>query len=329
MKEEKFLITGAAGFVGFNLLQVLVDNGVQVRAMVRSGGRRLQKSFPGIEVVEADISMPETLPALLEGITGVYHIAALFRQQGFADEVFREVNAVGVKNLLDASIAAGVKRFIHCSTVGVLGHIDRPPANEQTPYNPSDIYQQTKMEGEKIALEYFRSGLIGGNVIRPGMVYGPGDMRTLKLFSMISKGTFFYVGKGEATVHFVDVRDLAKSFVLAMEREEVNGEVFIIAGDRPMPLKELVAIIASKCGVRKPWITLPVKPMQWAGDLCELLCTPFGIEPPLYRRRVDFFTKDRNFCSKKARRVLGFRSSKSVKEEVDDIIHWYRMNNYI
>ncbi len=97
----------------------------------------------------------------------------------------------------------GSSKTNNASTVGVLGHIEHPPADENTPYQPGDIYQQTKMEGELIALDYFRSGKISGNVIRPGMVYGPGDMRTLKLFSMISKGTFFYVGQGEATVHFV------------------------------------------------------------------------------------------------------------------------------
>jgi dihydroflavonol-4-reductase len=329
MIEERYLVTGAAGFVGSNLVRLLAEQGVLVRAMVRPGGQKLDADYEGVEVVEGDFSDPDILPPLLEGITGVYHIAALFRQQGFPEDVFRRINADGVKILLDACVKAGIKRFIHCSTVGVLGHIEHPPADENTPYQPGDIYQQTKMEGELIALDYFRSGKITGNVIRPGMVYGPGDMRTLKLFSMISKGTFFYVGQGEATVHFVDVRDLARSFILAMEKTEVNGEVFIIAGDTVMPLKDLAKIIAEKCNVRKPWIKLPVKPMQWAGGLCEIICAPFGIEPPLYRRRVDFFTKDRSFNTDKAKRLLGFKSKLSVSEEVDDIIEWYKENNFI
>ncbi len=329
MTQERYLVTGAAGFVGSNLVRVLSSKGVLVRAMVRPGGQKFTENLPGVEVVEADFCDAGTLPALLEGITGVYHIAALFRQQGFPEEVFRKVNAEGVKVLLDACIDAGIKRFIHCSTVGVLGHIKHPPGHENTPYSPGDTYQQTKMEGEFIALDYFRSGKIGGNVIRPGMVYGPGDMRTLKLFSMVAKGRFFYVGKGEATVHFVDVRDLARSFVLAMEHTEVNGEVFIIAGDTVMPLKDLAKMIADRCNVRQPWIKLPVKPMQWAGSLCEMLCAPFGIEPPLYRRRVDFFTKDRSFNTEKAKRLLGFESQQSVKGEVEDIIDWYRLNNYL
>lgn len=329
MTQERYLVTGAAGFVGSNLVRVLSEQGILVRAMVRPGGQKLSDNLPGVEVVEADFCDPKVLPEVLDGISGVYHIAALFRQQGFSEDVFRRINAEGVKTLIDACIVAGIKRFIHCSTVGVLGHIENPPADENTPYQPGDIYQQTKMEGELIALDYFRTGKIGGNVIRPGMVYGPGDMRTLKLFSMVAKRRFFYVGKGEATVHFVDVRDLARSFVLAMEHTEVNGEVFIIAGDTVMPLRELAKMIAERCGVGEPWIKLPVKPMQWAGSLCEALCAPFGIEPPLYRRRVDFFTKDRSFNIAKAKKMLGFESKQDVGGEVDDIIAWYRKNKYL
>lgn len=328
MIEERYLVTGAAGYVGSNLVRLLSSKGVQVRAMVRPGGQKLNMNLPGVEVVEADISDPQSLPPILEGVKGVYHIAALFRQQKFPDDVFRKVNAEGVRNMLDASIAAGVKRFVHCSTVGVLGDVSDPPANEDTPYNPGDIYQQTKMEGELIALEYFKEGKIGGNIIRPGMVYGPGDMRTLKFFRMIAKRTFFYVGEGRATVHFVDVRDLARSFVLAMEHEDVNGEIFIIAGDTPLPLRDLAKIVAQKCNVGAPWLKLPIKPMQWAGDICEFLCAPFGLEPPLYRRRVDFFTKDRHFNTMKATNMLGFKAAQPIHAEVDDILKWYRKEKY-
>lgn len=329
MKEKIYLVTGAAGYVGENLVRLLSKQGVKVRAMVRPGGQKLPANLPGVEIIEADISDPSSLAPAVEGVTGVYHIAALFRQQGLPDDVFRNVNAGGVKNMLDASVSAGVKRFVHCSTVGVLGHVSKPPADEKTSYNPGDIYQQTKMEGELIALDYFRRNVIGGNVIRPGMVYGPGDMRTLKLFRMVAKGKFFYVGQGKATVHFVDVRDLARSFVLAMNHTEVNGEVFIIAGDTPLPLCDFVKLIADKCNVGQPWLKMPVNLMHFLGDVCEFVCSPLGIEPPLYRRRVDFFTKDRHFCTEKAKKMLGFRASQPLVGELDDTLNWYRKEKYI
>lgn len=328
MKDEIYLVTGAAGYVGENLVKLLSKQGVRVRAMVRPGGQKLCPNLPGVEIVEADISNPSSLAPVVEGVTGVYHIAAIFRQQGLPDSVFRKVNAGGVKNIIEASISAGVKRFVHCSTVGVLGHVSEPPADENTSYNPGDIYQVTKMEGELIALDYFRRKLIGGNVIRPGMVYGPGDMRTLKLFKMVAKKRFFYVGQGKATVHFVDVRDLARSFVLAMKNEDVNGEIFIIAGETSLPLCDFVKLVAEKCNVGKPWLKLPVKPIHLLGDLCEFVCSPLGIEPPLYRRRVDFFTKDRHFCTDKAAKMLGFKASQPLAGELDDTLSWYRKENY-
>jgi len=155
------------------------------------------------------------------------------------------------------------------------------------------------------------------------MIYGPGDSRTLKLFKPISEGRFFYVGAGEASVHFIDVRDLAQSFLLAAENQNINGEIFIIAGETPLPLKNLAVTIAHLMGVREPWLHLPVKPMQALGSLCEAICKPFRINPPIFRRRVDFFTKSRSFDTSKASEMLRFKPSKSLIQELIEIIDSY------
>ena len=322
--QEVYLVTGASGFVGGYLVRRLLDQGIRVRAMVRNENNAQDLKGLGAEVVKAELRDAESLARAVVGVRGVYHIAALFRQHGFADRVFREVNADGTRLLLDASIHAGVRRFIHCSTVGVLGDIAHLPADESTPYGPCDIYQQTKMEGEKLALEAFQSGRISGVVIRPAMIYGPGDQRTLKLFRMIARRRFFYVGRGLASVHWIDVRDLVRAFQLAMDHQERNGEIYIIAGQSPMPLRTMCEEVAGQLGVSPPWLTLPVRPIQWAGSLCEALCRPFGVEPPLYRRRVDFYTKHRSFDGSKAGRELGFKPSGTFREEVANIIISYQ-----
>ena len=321
---KTYLVTGASGFVGGYLVRHLLDQGIRVRAMVRDENNAKDLKGLGVEVVVAELWDADSLVRAVTGVRGVYHIAALFRQHGFADRIFREVNADGTRRLLDASIQAGVRRFIHCSTVGVLGDIVHPPADESTPYGPGDIYQQTKMEGEKLALEAFRSGQMSGVVIRPAMIYGPGDQRTLKLFRMIARKRFFYVGRGLALVHWIDVRDLVRAFQLAMDHQERNGEIYMIAGKSQMPLRTLCEEVAGQLGVSPPWLSLPVRPIQWAGSLCEVLCRPWGIEPPLYRRRVDFYTKHRSFDGSKAERELGFTPSRTFKEEVADIIASYQ-----
>jgi len=282
-----------------------------------------------VEVAIADLQDPESLQQAMTGVRGVYHIASIFRQAGLPESVFHDVNAEGTRRLLEAAIAAGVERVIHCSTVGVLGHVETPPANELTPYNPGDMYQRSKMEGEKIALDYFRSGRMSGVVIRPAMIYGPGDDRTLKIFKMVARRRFFYIGDGQAFVHWIDVRDLVKAFVLAMEKSNLNGEIYIIAGERAVPLQKMVETVAQYLNVPPPSLHLPVRPMQTLGSFCEAVFTPLRLQPPIFRRRVDFFTKSRYFDASKASQDLGFKPMRSFEEELADITQWYQANGYL
>ncbi len=317
------LVSGAAGFVGTALCEHLVAHGYRVRAMVRKSSDVERLASIGAEPILADLSNKNSLSKALEGVSGVFHIAALFRQAGLPASEFFKINVEGTKNLLDCAIDANVNKFVHCSTVGVCGHIENLPGTELTPYNPGDPYQESKAEGEKLFLSYVEQGKISGSVIRPAMIYGPHDTRTLKLFKKISEKKFFYVGPGKALVHFVDVRDLANAFRLAFENPNINGETFIIAGESSMELKELCSIISAILGVPEPWLHLPIKPMQFIGSLCEAVCTPLHINPPIFRRRVDFFTKDRRFDFSKANRLLQYNPSQSLVKEILDIIASY------
>lgn len=318
---DPILVTGAGGFVGSHLVRHLVARGVPVRAMVRR--REQAATLPAVDVVEGDLRDPASLRRAVRGVAGIHHIASIFRQAGLPAAEFEAANVEGVRNLLEAAIGAGVRRVVHCSTVGVLGDVSRPPADESTPCNPGDVYQESKMRGEQLALEYFRSGRIPGVVIRPAMVYGPGDTRTLKLFKMIAAGRFFYVGSGETLMHFVDVRDLARSFDLAMNRADRVGEVYIAAGREAVALRELVDFSADYLGVRRPRLHLPVRPMQVLGSVVEALCTPLRVPPPIFRRRVDFYTKNRSFRGDKAARELGFTVDRPFQQEVIEIIDGY------
>ncbi len=325
-KNGKVLVTGAAGFTGKALALRLAELGYSVRGTVRPDGNRdisdLERA--GIEVVEADVGNPADVSRILDGIDYVFNIAALFRRAGVPDAEYYRINRDAVKYLLEESIASGVKRFVHCSTIGVCGHISNPPADEDTPYNPGDIYQITKMEGEKLALEYFRSGKLSGMVIRPASIYGPGDLRLLKLFKMIGRKRFIVIGNGKPTFHMVYIDDLVNGFIRGMVAEDVNGEVVIVAGEKFISLNLLFSIIAEKLGVSAPRIRVPAWPVQLLGTVVEKVCIPFGVEPPIYRRRVDFFTKSRAFCIAKAKSMLGYQPQVSVEEGVRRTAEWYK-----
>lgn len=325
----KVLVTGGTGFVGGHLVRRLVKKGFDVRALVRKSSNIDNLKKLDVEIVLGDITDKDSVKKAIKGIKKVFHIGALFRQSGFPDSTFWEINVGGPKNMLEASLENGVERFIHCSTVGVLSHISNPPADETYPYSPGDIYQETKTEGEKLALKFFREEGLPGAVIRPAMIYGPGDTRILKLFKFIANRKFIMLGTGKTLAHFVYIDDLVHGFELCAEKSSALGEVYIIAGQGPITLNELVALIAKELNVPVPKLHLPVRPFQVLGSLCEAICKPFGVEPPIFRRRVDFFTKDRAFDTSKARRDLGYHPKVDMVTGISRTIEWYRINKYL
>lgn len=329
MNINKVLVTGASGFTGRQVVSELLKSGYKVRGLIRD--KRAAKSLEeqGVEPMICDLSDTSNIDSVLEGIDAVIHIAAIFRQAGLPTSSYFKVNRDATEALLEAACKVGAQRFIHCSTVGVHGSIEQPPATENAPFSPGDVYQESKLEGELVAKRYFEQGKISGVIIRPAMIYGPGDTRTLKLFKMIARRQFFYVGPGDKFVHFIDVRDLARAFVLALKNTQITNETFIISGAHPLPLKSFAQRVAKLLNVPSPWLRLPVKPMQLAGSICEAICTPLKINPPLYRRRVDFFTKNRHFDSTKAKELLGFEPKQGLDEELRDIIRSYLKLGYI
>jgi nucleoside-diphosphate-sugar epimerase len=280
------------------------------------------------EFAEADLGDRQALNAAFTGAQGVIHIAALFREARFPDEEYTRVNVEGTRNVFEAAIASGVRRLIHCSTNGVHGPSLGKPADESAPFRPGDVYQQSKLDGELLASDYFNSRKVEGIIIRPAMIWGPGDTRFLKLFRGLKKGRMPLIG-GRALFHWILVSDLARSFRLAYEARHINNEAFLIAGDKPHTTRYCFDTIAAVFNKRAPRIALPAKPFQLIGGLVEAVCVPFGIEPPLHRRRVDFFTKTRAFSTLKAKTMLGFEPEYSFEEEAKLIGKWYTENGWL
>jgi nucleoside-diphosphate-sugar epimerase len=218
----------------------------------------------------------------------------------------------------------GLRRVVHCSTGGVHGHIEHPPANEDAPFAPGDIYQETKLEAEQLARGFGREHGLDVTVIRPIGIHGPRDVRFLKMFRGIARGRFPILGGGEVFYHLTYISDLVKGFRLAADTPAAAGRTYIIGGPEYTTLNELAARIAAVLGVRPPWIRLPAWPFWLAGAACEAVCVPLRIEPPLYRRRVDFYTKSRAFDTTRARIELGYVPEVSLDEGLRRTAAWYR-----
>ena len=326
---EKVLVTGGTGFTGSHLVRDLVSDGYRVCVLARSAERARELLPAEAEIIEGDVTDAETIRRSVEGCDVVYHLAAAFREAGIPDSRYREVHVDATRMLLEAARAEGVRRFVHCSTIGVHGHIDNPPADENTRFAPGDIYQETKLEGEQLALEFQRKHDFPVAVARPATIYGPGDLRLLKLFRMIAKKRFLVLGSGEVCLHMVHVQDLVRGLRLLAERPEAIGEVFILAGDEYRPLNEIFGLVAEAVDAPPPRLRLPVWPFYAAGAVMEKVCIPLGIEPPIYRRRVAFFTKSRAFTSDKAKHTLGYQPQVDLRTGIRQTADWYRAQSYL
>ena len=325
---NKVLVTGATGFTGLSLCKRLVANGKMVVAFVRSTSNVADLRALGVECRTVDIKDRNDVMNHFECFDLVYHVAAAYRSEHAERDEFRLVNVEATRNMLDAAKKNGIKRFIHCSTVGVQGEIENAPASEEYRFKPGDHYQQSKLEGELLARKYFDDGL-EGVVIRPVGIYGPGDTRFLKLFRPINKGRFFLVGNGKTLYHMTYIDDLIEGFILAGERPEAIGEVFTIAGERYTPIRELIDTIADVLGKPRPKIQIPFLPVYLASVICDKVCRAIGLSPPLYPRRVEFFQLDRAFSIDKARRLLGYKPKISLKKGLQLTADWYKAQGLI
>lgn len=327
--SDRVLVTGTTGFTGSHLCDRLVREGLRVRALVRDPARAAATHPSGVELVEGDLRDRASLDRAVCDVGTVYHIAALFRPENVSRREMWETNVGGVRNLLEAAHGVRVQRFVHCSTVGVHGDIRRPPADETAPYAPGDHYQTSKMEGERIAVAWMREGRLPITIFRPGGIYGPRDLRFLKLIKAVARRRFVMLGTGEVRYQMIYIDDLVDGILRCGRCPAALGEVFILTGEPAVTLNQLVATVATVLRVPVPRLRVPVGPVYAAGLACELLCRPFGVQPPLYRRRVDFFRKNRWFDIGKAKRMLGFRPQVDLASGIARTVGWYRQQGYL
>jgi nucleoside-diphosphate-sugar epimerase len=329
LKRARAFVTGATGFVGGALCKTLLASGAIVTALVRRNSRTGPIDELGVRKVVGDVRDKASLASALSDVDVLYHIAAAFRQARLSDKDYHDINVTGTRNVMESAGEHGVRRVVHCSTIGVHGDTGRTPANEDSPFAPPDYYCQSKLEGELLARELFGTLDMEGVVFRPVGVYGPGDTRFLKLFRSIRRGHFRMIGSGETLYHLTYIDDLCRGIRICGEHKDAVGEVFILGGEDSVTLNQWAAEIAKVVGGRVPRGHVPLAPVMLAARLCESACRPLKIEPPLYRRRIEFFSKDRAVDISKARRILGYVPRVSLADGLRRTAAWYRERGYL
>jgi dihydroflavonol-4-reductase len=321
----KAFITGASGFIGSHLARKLLDLNWQVSIL------RHKRDLPGLEkcqVFQGDIRDTNSLKDMLEGTDVLFHLAAALGASRIGKEEFLQTNAQGTQNVLQSAVEAGVKKVVHFSSAGVLGSVkENRPAGENHLAFPRDIYDKTKLEGEKIALRFAE---IGENVvvIRPGWVYGPGDRRTFKLIKAIASNKFLLITRGSTCQTPVYIDDLIQGILLCAEKAEA-GEIYHLAGKENLTVKEITTEIAQAAGVRFSQFPLPVFFLKVAAWKLEKSFSLLGKEAPLTRGKLAFFVHPKPLFIQKASTALGYVPEWDFKKGIATTVAWYRQNGWL
>jgi nucleoside-diphosphate-sugar epimerase len=305
---ERALVTGAGGFLGSHLALALAANGYRVTALDIQLGRWRQVPTPDtVELVEGDVTDPQVQRRAVEGVNTVFHLAAAHLGVSQSEAAFRRINVGAVEGLVACSQEAGVRRFVHCSSIGVYGRLRNPPADEETPCHPELVYERTKLEGESVVLDAIRDGL-PAVILRPVWVYGPGCPRTEKLFRALRKGRFVVAGDGRSYRHTIYVRDMVEAFRLAAEADSALGQIIVVGDATVVTVRQLVDEMAHLAGVNRPR-SVPLGLLWTATLAAEWGSRLLGREPPISRRTLRFFTGNTAFDTGRARTLLGFEPS--------------------
>jgi nucleoside-diphosphate-sugar epimerase len=326
----RVLVTGGTGFTGKALVRRLLDEGHAVVAMDYKEGLKTEELRQwGAEVVIGTVTDKALVEKHMAGVDVVHHLAAAFRELNVSQQYYRDVNVGGTLNALEAAARHGVKKFVYCSTCGVHGNIDNPPGGEDAPIQPADYYQQTKYDAEPHVVEYNRKGLKTA-ILRPAAIYGPGDPeRFFMIFRRVASGKFPMFGNGKTLYHPLYIDNLVDAFMLAMQDGKGEGEAYLIADEDFVEIETLVRKVAEALGVAVSIPHYPALPLVVAGHVCEWVCKPFGITPPIFPRRVDWYRQNRAFKIDKAKRDLGYQPRIDLAEGLKRTAQWYKQEGYL
>jgi nucleoside-diphosphate-sugar epimerase len=320
-------ITGATGFIGSRLALRRLAFGDCVRALGRENNpaeaaNARELAAAGAQLRSTPVSDRTGLVAAFRGVDVVFHLAAAQHESAMPESYFREVNVEGTRNVMEAACAAGVQRIVHGSTIGVYEALPGMTVNEHTPLVPQNVYGVTKLAAEKVVR--CEGKRIPWVIARISESYGPGDRRLLKLFRGAARGLLVQIGGGANLHHMVYIDDLLDGLDAAARVPEAEGRSYVLAGPEPVPTRMLLDAVAGALGGRSVRLKVPLAPLLALAVVLEHTLAPLRIQPPLHRRRLDFFRKSFAFAQNEAQRDLCYSPKVDLVSGVERTLAWYR-----
>jgi len=342
----KYLITGATGFIGPYLLERLISEGHTCRCLVRPGSEIKITHHPAVEIVNGDITKPETLTGTGDGVDYLLHLATLGHMSNFTvtEKMFETINVSGTRNIMAEALRAGIKKIVHCSSVAAMGICDDLPATEESVCNPHHAYGRSKLKAEKSVKTLVAEKKLPAAIVRFSMVYGPGDPRDiLKLTRMAKRGTFPQIGnkpKLTPLIHAEDAGNKPKLTPLIHAEDAVSGlllaadhgrpgEIYLLTNKNSEPFDNIRKIIQEALGTRRPTIHVPEFAALALATLIEKIFTLVGKTPPVARKNIESTLADRVFSIAKAQKELGFEPRIDPAKGLKETVIWYKEKGWV
>jgi len=326
----KVLVTGAAGFLGGHLVDMLLERGDEVRAMVRpvEDASRL-RMLAGVEVAHGDLTDAQSLQLAVQGVQRVYNVAAKTGPWGLEKE-YNAVNIWGVADLISAAMDAGVQRIVHTSSITIYGHHLHGIVTEDHLFHAEDNpYSRSKIASEKLIADMVKERGAPVVIVRPAWIYGPRDNASFGRFvSLVDSGRGFIIGSGTNVVPIVYVRDVAQGLIKAGEAgDHVIGRAYTIADDRRVTQWEYLNMMADFLEVPHISRHYPYFAMYSAGRAAELLWQALGrrksAPPPVTTYGITLLGGNQEFSIDRARRELDYEPQYDYIRGLSEGVKWY------
>jgi nucleoside-diphosphate-sugar epimerase len=321
------LVTGAAGFLGSHIVDLLVGRQQPTRALVRPGDDVSRFADAGVEVCVADVCDPDSLTRALVGVDRVLHCAARTGPWG-PDAAYERTNVRGLERLVNSAITAGVKRIVHVSSITVHGNDVAGEADERSPLalepNP---YSRSKVAGERLLWRMIAEQGAPVTIVRPGWIYGPRDAASFgRLARAIETGRMAIVGSGHNHLPLIYVEDAARGVLDASAAEAALGRAYLLVSDEPVTQRDFVGEIAAELGAPMTTHQIPYRLAVSVGALAERFgrLTHRRDPPPVMRYGLQLLGGENRFNIARARRELGFSPQIGFREGVRRSVSWYR-----
>lgn len=334
---EKILVTGANGFIGQHLCRTLLDHGYRIRGLRHEKQTLYFISESEVEWVDGDLANSESLKKITDSIDIVVHAGAIPRndlRKSWND--FYNVNVIGTKNLLEEASKSNIKKFIFISSVEAAGYGDGTnPRTENDPPFPCNNYGKSKLEAEKIVLSPLWK--FERTVLRFPMIYGPGTFLIVpKLFGMVKKGIYPFIGSGNTLMEFCYVGNAIESVRFAINNN-VSNQLFYISDERPYTIKEVINAISTAMSKKYIPIHLPESVAYCLAFLVEIIAkcipvppivSPFSKKPVFTRETVKWTTRNINFVSIEKIKKLGFKPLYTIDQGCKLTVQWLNENGF-